>query len=238
MLVGDLCCNKESLNALCKEFLDAGALFLHLREFNEFMSSHKATAAGQIVEAFALAIQDFLTFYQHQVNELAKKAEMRKQEEARQIFGIKETDTHDLTLMELQVLMDPLLIQIRTVASICFTWKFIENILEQRQKGIQDKEEKAEDINFLSLLYKRNTFSTNNLQVQLEANLEKIRRKQWLEEFPRGSTLLTYLFRITLACEADLTVVELLRRIFARAVSPLLRMISDFITIGSFEDPF
>jgi len=76
---------------------------------------------------------------------------------------MKETHTHDLTLMELQVLMDPLLIQIRTVASICFTWKFIENILEQRQKGIQDKEEKAEDINFLSLLYKRNTFSTNNL---------------------------------------------------------------------------
>lgn len=55
LLVGDLCCNKESLNDLCKEFLDAGCLFLHLREFNEFMSSHKATGAGQIVEAFALA---------------------------------------------------------------------------------------------------------------------------------------------------------------------------------------
>jgi hypothetical protein len=65
LLVGDLCCNKESLNDLCSEFLDAGALFLHLREFSEFMSSHKATAAGQIVEAFALATQDFLVFYQH-----------------------------------------------------------------------------------------------------------------------------------------------------------------------------
>lgn len=88
------------------------------------------------------------------------------------------------------------------------------------------------------MLYKRNTFTTENLKEQLEANLEKIRRKQWLEEFPKGARLLTYLFRITLACEADLTVVELLRRIFARAVSPLLRMISEFITVGTFEDPF
>jgi hypothetical protein len=59
-----------------------------------------------------------------------------------------------------------------------------------------------------------------------------------LEEFPRGSDLLSYLFKITLACEADLTVVELLRRVFARAVSPLLRMVSEFITLGTFEDPF
>jgi len=88
------------------------------------------------------------------------------------------------------------------------------------------------------LLYKRNTFTTENLQEQLEKNLEKIRRKQWLEEFPKGSRLLTYLYRITLACEADLTVVELLRRIFSRTVSPLLRMISEFISIGDFEDPF
>lgn len=66
--------------------------------------------------------------------------------------------------MELQVLMDPLLIQIRTVASICFTWKFINNILEQRKKGIQDQAQQVEDINFLSLLYKRNTFTTENLK--------------------------------------------------------------------------
>ena len=74
LLIGDLCCNKGSLQQLCEEFLQAGCFFLHLREFNEFMSSHKATGAGQVVEAFALAIQDFLIFYQHQVNELARKA--------------------------------------------------------------------------------------------------------------------------------------------------------------------
>ena len=41
-----------------------------------------------------------------------------------------------------------------------------------------------------------------------------------------------------MACEADLALVELLRRIFSRAVSPLLRMIGEFITVGHFDDPF
>lgn len=103
---------------------------------------------------------------------------------------------------------------------------------------MEDQEDIVEDINFISLLYKRNTFNTENLKEQLEANLEKIRRKQWLEEFPRGANLLTYLFSITLACEADLNVVELLRRIFSRSIQPLLRMVSEFITVGTFEDPF
>lgn len=53
---------------------------MHLREFSEFMSSHKRQGAGQVVEAFALAIQDFLVFYQHQVNELERKAKDHRED--------------------------------------------------------------------------------------------------------------------------------------------------------------
>jgi len=59
------------------------------------------------------------------------------------LFGQKQATSHGLTLLELQVLMDPLLIQIRTVASICFTWKFINNILEQKKIGMEDKEQQV-----------------------------------------------------------------------------------------------
>ena len=41
-----------------------------------------------------------------------------------------------------------------------------------------------------------------------------------------------------LACEADLQVIDLLRRIFAQSCKPILLMISQFITLGNFEDPF
>ena len=41
-----------------------------------------------------------------------------------------------------------------------------------------------------------------------------------------------------IASEADLQVIDLLRRIFTQSARPLLLMISEFITIGSFEDPF
>ena len=80
--------------------------------------------------------------------------------------------------------------------------------------------------------------TAENLKEQLEENLEKIRSQQWLNEFPRGAKLLTYLYRIMLASEADLQVIDLLRRIFGAAVRPVLLMISEFITIGSFQDPF
>ena len=56
LLIGDQCCTSASLKEICDEFIQAGCFFLHLREFNEFMSSHKAVGAGQVVEAFALAI--------------------------------------------------------------------------------------------------------------------------------------------------------------------------------------
>ena len=76
------------------------------------------------------------------------------------------------------------------------------------------------------------------MKEQIEENLEKIRSEQWLNEFPTGANLLTYLFRIMIASEADLQVIDLLRRIFTQTVRPILLMISEFITIGSFEDPF
>lgn len=40
-----------------------------------------------------------------------------------------------------------------------------------------------------------------------------------------------------MACEADLQIVELVRGLFAKAVEPILRMIAEFVTVGSFEDP-
>ena len=93
------------------------------------MSSHKSTSAGQVVEAFALAIQDFLIFYQHQVNELDRKARDHRQ-------TLDTSDVNDdakfldsyVSLLELKVLMAPLLAQIQTIACICFTSKFIKDI--------------------------------------------------------------------------------------------------------------
>ena len=134
LLISDLCCTKASIEQLIEEFLQAGCFFLHLREFNEFMSSHKASGAGQVVEAFALAIQDFLIFYQHQVNELSQRAAKRWTEEDRLLFGGSEAgEKKYLTLLEIKVLMEPLLAQIRAVACICFTNKFIDDILAEKQ---------------------------------------------------------------------------------------------------------
>ena len=95
------------------------------------------------------------------------------------------------------------------MACICFTTKFIGNIKDEinpkEDISKQDLNESVGNDKFMSLLYKK-TFNARNLKF-LEQDLEHIRKKQWLEDFPRGSALLTYLYRITLACEADLQVI-------------------------------
>jgi hypothetical protein len=58
------CHSSESLLASVSEFLEAGCLFMHLREFQEYMSQQHISA-GLTVQAFASAIREFLVFYQH-----------------------------------------------------------------------------------------------------------------------------------------------------------------------------
>jgi hypothetical protein len=84
------------------------------------------------------------------------------------------------------------------------------------------------------LLGKNEHFNKKNLQIEFKKTLEKIRSKQWLEEFPRGAALLSYLYQILMCCESDLHSVKLLRHSFAVAIQPMLRMISDFIYTGDF----
>ena len=162
LVISDLCCTSKSLQQLCVDFTEAGCYFLHLREFSEFMSSHKSKGAGQVVEAFALAIQDFLVFYQHQVNELENKARAHRAvlEAPLSKGGSNWTDKY-VSLLDLKVLMAPLLAQIQTIASICFTSKFIEDVKwqqEMKKDGDADSADCSFDngqneLKFMALLY-------------------------------------------------------------------------------------
>lgn len=73
-----------------------------------------------------------------------------------------------------------------------------------------------ENFNFQDLLYHKKTNNLVDIDMQNDnkTNLDLVRRMQWLEEFPRGASLLTYLYRILLSVEADHTLNELLHTIF------------------------
>ena len=111
------------------------------------MSSYKSKGAGQVVEAFALAIQDFLLFYQHQVNDLERKAIQQRSLSQESSIKTDQYEGHYLSLIEIKVLMAPLLAQIQTIASICFTSKFIEDVEMQQQmnKGGKDLNDSADN---------------------------------------------------------------------------------------------
>ena len=72
-----------------------------------------------------------------------------------------------LSLLEVKVFMEPLLAQIRAVACICFTNKFIDDILAEKEGNKeQDKESedgKQNEMKFMALLYKKTAFTAENL---------------------------------------------------------------------------
>jgi len=255
---------------LFQEMMEAGSYFLHLNEFVECMSNAEnaqnedSLPVGKILQAFSLSVADFLSFYQSQIIDFPNKVHTRRKFEDTLIFDqqgeedakIKEAMKSNRpspeaasppTLLDLLTHLSPLLTQLKLLATICFTKKFIDNIIEvkkQEQEQMQmemgeGQEEHERFQKFQMLLYAGKDskngqggdgkFTAKNLQIEFQQNLEKIRNEQWLGEFPRGAHLLTYLYKILMCCESDLQAVHLLRDIFRKTIQPLLEMINEFI---------
>jgi hypothetical protein len=262
---------------LFQEMMEAGSYFLHLNEFVACMSnaenaqSEESQPVGKILQAFSLSVADFLSFYQSQIIDFPNKVQTRRKFEDALIFnrqGVADVKSAEAvqksellsnsasppTLLDLLTHLSPLLTQLKLLATICFTKKFIDNIIEvkkreQRQMQMEmgeGQEEHERFQKFQMLLYAGKgqgqdgdgKFTVKNLQKEFHHNLEKIRNEQWLGEFPRGAHLLTYLYKILMCCESDLQAVHLLRDIFRKTIQPLLEMINEFIYQGSFDDPF
>lgn len=226
-------------SALFERMMQAGSYFLHLREFADTMSAGGLDEGpGKVLQSFALAVGEFLQEYQAQVIEFGNQVRRRRLAEGTLVEGV---DVYgEVTLLEVIVHLEPLIDKLNLLANICFTQKFINNILRIEQEE-EINELGAENEAFQALLYEagvENKFTKANLRAEFEANLERIRQNQWLEEFPRGAHLLSYLYKILMCCESDLQAVDMLRRIFSRTFEPMVEMIASFVYGGDFNDPF
>ena len=57
-------------------------------------------------------------------------------------------------------------------------------------------------------------------------------------DFPKGSNLISYLYNILISLESDLSVINLVRKLFQTTLKPYLNFINSFIYNGDFEDPY
>ena len=78
------------------------------------------------------AIEDFLIFYQNQLNETVSLVCARRRDESTLLpeFGSTKHYTSEITLMELNVHVSLLTNQIKLLAAICLTQSFIEQQLD------------------------------------------------------------------------------------------------------------
>lgn len=91
---------------LFKELMEAGSYFLHLNEFVACMAnaenakSEDSQPVGKILQAFSLAISDFLSFYQSQIIDFPNKVQTRRKFEDSLVFQRKsESQEENLQLM-------------------------------------------------------------------------------------------------------------------------------------------
>lgn len=203
---------------LFQEMMEAGSYFLHLNEFVACMSnaenaqSEESQPVGKILLAFSLSVADFLAFYQSQIIDFPNKVQTRRKFEDALIFNQQDvTDVKSAeavkkseslpnsasppTLLDLLTHLSPLLAQLKLLATICFTKKFIDNIIEvkkreQRQMQMEmgeGQEEHERFQKFQMLLYAGKDrelkqdgdgkFTVKNLQKEFQHNLEKIRNE-------------------------------------------------------------
>ena len=123
-----LCINAE----MFKDMMQAGSYFLHLKEFADCMRrSQMEGGAGLILQSFAQAVGDFLQSYQARVLDFGNQVKRRRLGETLFLSGGIEGDH---SLLELIVHMEPQIAQLRLLSNICFTQKFINNIVKVKQE--------------------------------------------------------------------------------------------------------
>ena len=82
--------------------MEAGSYFLHLKEFVNCMLSN-CEEVGKILEAFSLAVADFLAYYQAQVIKFQNQVIQRRQFEDVMLFNDKSGIQDPPTLLELKI---------------------------------------------------------------------------------------------------------------------------------------
>ena len=100
-----------------EEFLSAGTQYLHLREFANYMVVH-AGDGGLVLQAFSLALTEFLQFYQNTILNVDADVQARREKE-RALLQNEGGMHRETTLLELKVQLGSLMQQLKLVSSAC-----------------------------------------------------------------------------------------------------------------------
>lgn len=204
-----------------------------------------------MLESFALGLSEFLSFYQYQILTLEDAVQERRMKE-NELFreGPQSVKNRSITLLELKIHLEPLITQIQLIAYIVIKPYTAIQDMERKMLKRQEREINGEDIEIAdsNTISRRVKYWSKIAQLlpSHQGNMMVINnlipifaKEEWLHEFPKGSSLLSYLYNILVALESDLSVIDMIvRSLFQRTMKPYLNFITSFIYEGDFEDPF
>ena len=159
----------------------------------------------------------------------------------------------DITLLEIKIHLESLISQIQLIAFIVLKpYKEIaemdrKEMIRQAQDILIDidgksQEEEVKEEPSLSQKYWQKVKDVLPLRpgnfYLYHKSVKILRKDEWLVDFPKGPNLISYLYNILISLESDLSVINLVRKLFQSTINPYLNFITTFIYEGDFEDPF
>jgi hypothetical protein len=168
-----------------------------------------------------------------------------------------------ITLLELKIHLESLMSQIQLIAYIIIKpyqeiAEYDRKMMERQEREINGPMMEGKSANFLSIDEQieiekpekptfRQRYWTKISQflplhqanfMLYDKSIMHMSKEEWFRDFPKGSHLLSYLYNILISLESDLSVIDLIRKLFQKTLSPYLTFITEFIYMGDFHDPF
>jgi len=182
-----------------------------------------------MLESFAIGLSEFLAFYQYQIINLTEAVFERRILE-NTIIGesLEDIKSRPVTLLELKIHLEPLIMQIQLIAYIVIKPYTAMEELDRKMLENQEREINGD-------------LEDNKIEVKIEKSTRRMKywskisemlptyqgnycvinklipvfaKEAWLSEFPKGSNLLSYLYNILVSLESDLSVIDMIRKLF------------------------
>ena len=243
--------NRELILSYFEEYMEAGTYFLHLNEICSYLKTNPKFG-GLMLESFATGLNQFLAFYQYQILNL-KEAVLERRIKENSLFGesMESLKSRPITLLELKIHLEPLITQIQLIAFIVIKpydaiEEYDKKMLANQEREINGDIEDEDNIE-IEKTSKRNKYWSKIAEMLpayqgnylvINQIIPVFAKEAWIQEFPKGSNLLSYLYNILVSLESDLSVIDMVRSLFQRTLRPYLNFITSFIFEGEFEDPF
>lgn len=185
------------------EFCAVATMYVRLKEIFAYLS--KTTAEGLIVQAFAIAANDYLQAFQESLLNIFATVKARREIENQMWKRARPIHAHP-TVLELYTFVLADINQLKILSTLCGCAFYDVELLKPEQRRTA-------------------SFSKQNYR-SLEDGIRAHVRRNWVDRMRKGADLLTHIYSVLNSDEYDFRYADFLRTLFSRSAGPLFDFVN------------